>query len=148
MTTNFQDILAQLARQQSEMQAKITWLAQTLNDGVAKTKKSSVQKPDPFTGKHSDVWSFLAKFETWAKEQKDLTDDEKMIMSALSFMQGDAAVWAAPYVTQTVTSKRVGSDVKFPFKGDCNEFEEEFKTSFGAIDEEAEATSGKTEVAR
>jgi hypothetical protein len=137
----FSDLLHTLATQQAALQAQVLQLTQTLNSGSSETKstKSSIAKPEPFTGKATEVRPFLAFFQNWAGKQKDLKDGEDWIASALSFMHGEASDWAARFARQIAKAEEEGSEIPFPFGGDWDQFEAELKTRFGSIDEEGEA---------
>jgi hypothetical protein len=108
----------------------------------AKTKKSSVSKPEPFTGKSTEVRLFIANFKNWAAEQKDLGDRKQNIWSALSFLQGEAVIWAAPFTEKAMRvdlEEGKAAGVVYPFNGDFAEFEKRFKARFGSLNEQADA---------
>ena len=54
-------------------------------------------------------------------------------------MQGKAADWAARHANLIVKSHEPNLTQPFPFDGKWTQFEKEFKTRFGSVDEEAEA---------
>jgi hypothetical protein len=103
---------------------------------VTASSKSSVAKPEPFTGKSTEVRSFLANFKDWAVEQKDLGSDKRYIGSVLSYLQGEAATWAAPYTEKAIWADSVeGQEAQapYPFNGNYGEFEKQFKARFGSF---------------
>ena len=141
---NLGSLVQQMAQHQRNMQEQMTRLIEAM--GQPKPAKSSVAKPDPFTGKTTDVRCFLSLFKIWASSRKDLNTEPKLITAALSFMQGDAADWAARYANLAVKSNEEhardpvpANATPFPFDGTWEKFEKEFKTRFGSVDEEAEA---------
>jgi Retrotransposon gag protein len=139
--TSTSDTLRQIAEQQLALQTQITALVEAMNTNATRTtgSKSSTAKPEPFKGKASDVRRFLSFFKNWAASQTDMNSYQKSISAALSFMQEDAADWAARYADQAVQSGKENSTVAFPFNANWDEFEKQFKIRFGALDEEAEA---------
>jgi hypothetical protein len=73
------------------------------------SKAKSVQKPSPFKGEHgTDARRFLAAFTMWAMAQGTALNvvdqqgtaidrcDMEWIRAALSYLQDDASIWAAP----------------------------------------------------
>ncbi|KAK7448113.1 hypothetical protein VKT23_013872 [Stygiomarasmius scandens] len=150
--SDFTAVLTQLANQQVELQRQVTRMAENLANlpnntpapaAAAATsdpdKKSSTKKPEPFTGKVSNVQRFLSYFMNWAAKQNDIKNNADGISSALSFMQGDAADWGTCFAAQAAQSYKENATIHFPFEGKWENFEEEFKTRFGSLDEEAEA---------
>ena len=134
---NLGSLVQQMAQHQRDMQEQMTRLIETL--GQPKPDKTNTSKPDPFTGKANDVHRFLSLFKIWAASRSDLSTEEKTITSALSFMQGEAADWAARHANLIVKSHEPNSMQPFPFDGKWAQFEKEFKTRFGSVDEEGEA---------
>ncbi|KAF5334204.1 hypothetical protein D9758_017976 [Tetrapyrgos nigripes] len=101
--------------------------------------KFSMAKPEPFKGKAVDVRSFLASFRNWAGEQRDIAGNEqKMIQSALSFMQGEAGIWAAPYIEEAMAYDGTEQTTN-PFNRTWNAFVEVFKARFESLEEQADA---------
>ncbi|KAK7461755.1 hypothetical protein VKT23_008185 [Stygiomarasmius scandens] len=127
---NLGSLVQQMAQHQRDMQEQMTRLIETL--GQLKPDKTSTSKPDPFTGKANDVRCFLSLFKIWAASQSDLNTEEKNITSTLSFMQGEAADWAARHANLIVKSHEPNSMQPFPFDGKWAQFEKEFKTRFGS----------------
>jgi Retrotransposon gag protein len=139
--TSTADTLRLIADQQLALQNQITALVTAMNSNATRvaSSKSSTARPEPFKGKASDVRRFLSFFKNWAASQTDMNSYQKSISAALSFMQEDAADWAARHADLAVQSGKENSTVPFPFKADWDEFEKQFKIRFGAMDEEAEA---------
>ncbi|KAF5347840.1 hypothetical protein D9758_013823 [Tetrapyrgos nigripes] len=71
-------------------------------------------------------------------EQKDINTDPKMIRSALSFMQGEAATWAAPHIEEAMKALTSPANEAL-FGGVWATFKETFKAHFGSLDEQADA---------
>ncbi|KAF5370683.1 hypothetical protein D9758_002056 [Tetrapyrgos nigripes] len=128
VTTFFQRI----NQQQTQPQPQAHTISQN-------SDKSSMAKPESFKGKAVDVRSFLASFRNWAGEQRDIAGNEgKMIRSALSFMQGEAGIWAASYIEEAMAYDGTAQTVN-PFNGTWSAFVEAFKAQFGSLDEQADA---------
>jgi len=98
------DAMTQLAEAMATL-ANVSTMQLANNLGKAK----AVQKPSPFKGEQgSDARRFLAAFTMWAMaqgtvlnvvdQQGDAVDrrDLEWIRAALSYLTGDAAVWASP----------------------------------------------------
>ncbi|KAF5340179.1 hypothetical protein D9758_014977 [Tetrapyrgos nigripes] len=143
-----------VAQNQQRLQDQLSQLTQVVNTtatnpvpvpgtpriSVAReSEKSSVAKPEPFTGKLSDVRHFLSFFKKWAYKQKDIDDEKKSIATALSYLQGEAAEWVVRFTEQIAEAQKTNSIVEFLWEGRWDNFEEEFKTRFGSMDEEGEA---------
>ena len=73
---------------------------QNVVSDIAKNTNTNkgVGKPQNYDRKQSDdARCFLAAFELWAQGVQALADDEKKrIKSAISFLEGEAAIWATP----------------------------------------------------
>ncbi|KAK7448504.1 hypothetical protein VKT23_013765 [Stygiomarasmius scandens] len=153
--SNLTELVQQLAQQQVTLQQQVNRMAEALTRNqtpapaavaasatpttTSSSQKSSTAKPEPFVGKATDVRRFLSYFLNWASKQNDLPEESDVILSALSYMQGDAADWASRFIDQAMKSKQTNSEAKFPFEGKWDTFVQEFKTRFGSLDEEAEA---------
>ncbi|KAF5346636.1 hypothetical protein D9758_013204 [Tetrapyrgos nigripes] len=124
--------LQRINQQQTQPQPQAHTISQS-------SDKYSMAKPEPFKGKAVDVRSFLASFRNWAGEQRDIAGNEgKMIRSALSFMQGEAGIWAVPYIEEAMAYNRTNQTVNL-FNGTWSIFVEAFKAQFGSLDEQADA---------
>ncbi|EPT05670.1 hypothetical protein FOMPIDRAFT_1090233, partial [Fomitopsis schrenkii] len=108
--------------------------------------KSLIQKPSPYNGKSSpDARRFIAAFTLYAQESgtklnhtvtvgtetKWMSDDQKWIKTALSFLQDEAAVWATPHIEKMVTDQKAFAD--------WGAFTAAFKLRFETQDESADA---------
>jgi Retrotransposon gag protein len=109
------------------------------------SKAKAVQKPSPFKGEHgSDARRFLAAFTMWAMaqgtslnvvdQQGNAVDrrDMEWIRAALSFLQDDASVWAAPAMEEF-------ADGGVPFNDNWQRFRTQFKARFETVDEAVDA---------
>ena len=69
---------------------------QTVVQGLSTNK--GVSKPQNYDGKSSeDARRFLAAFELWSQDIPRLAHNgPERIKSAISFLEGDAAIWATP----------------------------------------------------
>lgn len=155
--TMSQETINALIAGQTQMQQALTALTQavtTLTTTVnnrqqgtpERTLDKALQKPMPFKGNSSaDARRFLAAFSTYAMTTGSLLnnatadgayapDDRKWIVSALTFLQDEAAIWATPYletVAEAEVAKRPFQDSWATFKAD---FRSRFETSNEAVD--------------
>ena len=60
------------------------------------------------------------------------------IQVALSFLEGEAAIWGSRYAKK-IYNYNNREEEDFPFNGKWKTFEKEFKAWFGSLDEELEA---------
>ncbi|KAJ3851638.1 hypothetical protein EV368DRAFT_12036, partial [Lentinula lateritia] len=86
----------------------------------------SVGKPQNYNKKRGEnIQCFLAAFELWANSVlTHSTDCKKKITSAITYLEGDAAIWATP-ISKTINKSK--------------EFVTAFKTRFEATDASANA---------
>lgn len=152
-----QETINALIAGQTQMQQALTALTQavttlttTVNnrqqEAPGRTLDKALQKPTPFKGSSSaDARRFLAAFSTYAmttgnllnNPQADGTytpDERKWIVSALTFLQDEAAIWATPYlekVAEANVANRPFQDSWATFKTD---FRSRFETSNEAVD--------------
>jgi hypothetical protein len=109
------------------------------------SKAKAVQKPSPFGGEHgSDAHRFLAAFTMWAMAQGtslNVVDqqgntinrrDMEWIHAALSYLQDDTSIWAAPAMEEF-------ADGGVPFDNDWQRFCAQFKVRFETVDEAVDA---------
>ena len=109
------------------------------------SKAKAVQKPAAFKGEQgSDARRFLAAFTMWAlaqgtalnvvDQQGDPVDsrDREWIRAALSYLQDDAAIWAAPSMEKFANGG-------VPFDGQWATFRDQFKARFETVDEAVDA---------
>jgi hypothetical protein len=117
--------------------------AMSLANNLSKAK--AVQKPSPFKGEHgSDARRFLAAYDMWATAQGtalNTVDREgnpvarkemEWIRAALSYLQDDASIWAAP-------SMEIFASGGVPFDGLWETFRAQFKARFETVDEAVDA---------
>jgi len=117
----------------------------TLHLATNVSRASSVMRPTPFRGESGDdARRFLAAFTMWAMAQgtgMNVVDEQgnavgrrnvEWIRAALSFMQDDAAIWAAPAMEQFAAGT-------VPFGSDWARFHAEFKARFETVDEAVDA---------
>ena len=109
------------------------------------SKAKAVQKPAAFKGEQgSDARRFLTAFTMWAlaqgtalnvvDQQGDPVDsrDREWIRAALSYLQDDAAIWAAPSMEKFANGG-------VPFDGQWATFRDQFKARFETVDEVVDA---------
>jgi hypothetical protein len=109
------------------------------------SKAKLVQKPSLFKGEHgTDVHRFLAAFTMWAMAQGTALNvvdqqgtavdhrDMEWICAALSYLQNDTSIWAAPAMEEF-------ADGGIPFGGLWVTFQEQFKARFETVDEAVDA---------
>ncbi|KAJ3991213.1 hypothetical protein F5050DRAFT_1716272 [Lentinula boryana] len=98
------NLIGQLARQQSELQTVVSSMVGNIN-----TNKG-ISKPQPYDGKRSnDACRFIAAFELWANGVQTLrTNEGECIKSAISFLEGDVAIWATP-VSENISQVASGA---------------------------------------
>ena len=134
------DVIAQLAQAMTTL-ANVSTMQ--LANNLSKAK--AVQKPSPFKGEQgSDARRFLAAFTMWGMAQGtalnvvdqhgDAVDrrDMEWICAALSYMQDDASVWAAPAMEEFANGG-------VPFGNRWDTFREQFKARFETVDEAVDA---------
>jgi len=127
------------------------------------TGRSVIARPEPFKSGSNDARRFIHFFTVWARAQGPplnttnaagtQADHAQWILHALSLLQGEAAVWAVPYlqsIEQNTTSaaaaaaaqaagQPVPAIVPFPFGQDWSTFLSVFKARFQAGDDQAHA---------
>ncbi|KAK7461267.1 hypothetical protein VKT23_008442 [Stygiomarasmius scandens] len=125
--SNLTELVQQLTQQQVALQQQVNHMAEALTrnptpapataaaSATPSLQKSSTAKPEPFVGKATDIQQSLSYFLNWASKQNDLPEESDVILSALSYMQGDAADWASCFINQAMKSKQANSKTKFPF---------------------------------
>jgi hypothetical protein len=109
------------------------------------SKVKAVQKPTPFKGDQgSDAHRFLAAFTMWAMaqgtalnvvdQQGNAVDrrDLEWIHAALSYLQGEAAIWASPAMEEFANGG-------VPFHSQWETFCDQFKVRFKTVDEAVDA---------
>ncbi|KAJ3871755.1 hypothetical protein F5051DRAFT_445864 [Lentinula edodes] len=81
----------------------------------------------------------VAAFELWANSIPTLSmNHKKKITSAITYLEGDAAIWATP-ISETINRSSItGSGVAFPYDT-WEEFVTAFKTPFETTDASADA---------
>ena len=143
--------LRNLAASQSDMQKVL----QSLLDARAvappqqavRTPKNPIARPEPFKGASTDARRFLQFFTAWARGEgpplnSDTGANEKQwITAALSFMQGEASIWAAQYLQEIEahTVDPTNALKPFPFGAQWSEFLAAYRLRFQAVDDTEEA---------
>ena len=108
----------------------------------------AVARPEPFKTRSGDARRFLQYFTLWARAQGPPLNDKpggtpyepQWIASFLSFLQGEAAVWAVPYlqgIEAYHSDTAVPKATEFPCNGSWASFVQEFKDRFQAADDAA-----------
>lgn len=130
---DIQNLIAQLVNNQTQLQSAV----QNIANHVSTNK--GVSKPQNYDGKRSDdARRFLAAFELWVSGIPALADEEKRIKSAISFLEGDAAIWATPIsenISQ-VAGNVPGVTLLYPT---WNTFRDAFKGRFETVNAEVDA---------
>jgi rRNA maturation endonuclease Nob1 len=126
LNQNLQDALRDLAQNQAQLQ-------QTLADTVSRRAST---KPVPYTGKRGeDARRFLASFNLWASVHfPNVADYQDKIRAAIALLEGDAAIWATPFV-ETINT---GVAANYPW-ADWATFEAAFRTRFETSNSVADA---------
>lgn len=134
--------VATLATEVGNTNANVAALA-TTQTTTTQSNKSTVEKPTNFEGKDSEgARMFRSVFWLWAQDSQRFandTDARRLIVSALSFMRGEAAVWARPYLETAATVATATSPRPKVFDDDWDKFIEAFKAKFEPIDAQMEA---------
>lgn len=128
-----QNLISQLASNQTVLQTTLTSIVNSLN-----TNKG-VGKPQNYDGKRSnDAHRFLAAFELWSSGIPSLASDQQnCIKSAISFLEGDAAIWATPISEKIsqVGKGTTGVTLAYPtWESFTNTFEGHFETIDAVVD--------------
>ena len=150
---NMMNAITQLTTAVQTLAARPAPPAPTVNATVnANREVAFVEKPAGFHGKDSaSARLFRAAFSIYARGQPDkyaardvngalihaagggyAADSTKWILGALSFMHGDAAEWARPYIEAAAENRPI-------FNNSRVDFWDAFKKRFEPIDEKAEA---------
>lgn len=97
-------------------------------------------KPQNYDGKRSDdAWRFLAAFELWSHQIPSLrSDDEKRIKSAISYLEGEAAIWATPISENISNVDRGVLGATLAYRT-WDSFKDAFKGRFETVDAEVDA---------
>jgi hypothetical protein len=156
-------LLAAIAQSQAMMTQHIGTLTQamaTMTQGIAtmaaarptiNVSTQALEKPEKYKGKIGpDARRFLTSFTVWAastqghmnQQQADgsyLRDDQIWIRTALTFMQGDAAIWAQPFLEDYMKAVSNPPTALFPFRGDWNVFRDAFLKRWDSPAEKQEA---------
>jgi hypothetical protein len=108
-------------------------------------------RPEPFKGGSADARRFLQFYNLWGRskgkplnDENNAADPEQWIMHALAFFQGEAAMWASPYLQaierhHTEASRSAGQAnaviTPFPFNSSRSDFTDAFKARFMVADD-------------
>lgn len=128
----------QLIANQNLIQQALTRISNAAPTNTVNASKV-VSKPQVYNGKRGeDARQFIAAFELWAGNNPTLTGSyQKKIKAAVSFLEGDAAIWATPY-TETINQHNADPTIAFPFNS-WNMFQQAFKARFETADAEVDA---------
>lgn len=133
MSADLAQALHALVQNQQGLQTALTSLLS--QSGNAK----GVAKPSNYDGKRGDdARRFLAAFNLYADNIPSLSDYKKRITSAISFLEGDAAIWATPFSEAIHASIAPNSIVAYPFVA-WADFEAAFKNRFETTDATTDA---------
>ncbi|KAE9396256.1 hypothetical protein BT96DRAFT_1040613 [Gymnopus androsaceus JB14] len=121
-------LIQQLAQNQTSFQNAISTIV-----GNTNTSKG-VGKPQNYDGKQSDdAHCFLAAFELWAQGIPSFSDEEKLIKSAISFLEGEAAIWATP-ISENISQVKAGTQGVTLLYPAWSNFKDAFKARFETTD--------------
>ena len=119
-------------------QTNLQKVLSTLTNQLSTNK--GVSKPQNYEGKRSDdACRFMAAFELWARGVPALANsDQERIKSAISFLEGEAAIWATP-ISENISQV----DAKVPnvtlVYTTWGGFKDAFKARFETVDAVADA---------
>ncbi|KAF5366475.1 hypothetical protein D9757_013598 [Collybiopsis confluens] len=127
-----QDVLRainDLAANQAALQQVVTDVVTSMNNN------KGVSKPHNYNGVGSeDARRFLAAFEVWAQgvpNLRSLTGNEP-VKSAISFLEGDAAIWATP-IAENISAHTSNNNVPLTYP-DWADFRAAFTARFETAD--------------
>lgn len=155
MATAIATLATNQATLTTEVIQVVQWLSNltvTVNTPSQVSATKVVEKPAHFDGKGSEkarqfrnvfvVWAYnnprvFGQYDTIGASILDqqgvhMYDGDKMITSALSFIDGDAAIWARPYIEKLAEEQHV-------FNSSWPDFIAAYKTKFEPINEQSEA---------
>ena len=112
--------------------------------------KTTIARPEPYKTRSEDARRFINYFTLWARSQgqplntapNGTMNPEQWISSFLSLLQGEAAVWAVPYLQKIEAHTSDTANPRthlFPAGGNWDTFLTEFKQRFQAVDDAAVA---------
>jgi hypothetical protein len=126
------EAIASLAMNQNNLQTTFAALLENMS-----TNKN-VAKPQNYDGKQGEeARRFLASFELYANSIPSLKNHQKRIPAAISFLTGDAALWATT-ITEAINHSTEAENNNFPYHS-WEEFIEAFKARFETADAEVDA---------
>jgi hypothetical protein len=111
----------------------------------------SLEKPEKYKGKIGpDARRFLTTFTVWAFSTGGQLNrqnaqghyeriDESWIRVALTFLQGEAAIWAQPYLEEVMGAASAPPTAVFPFGGNWDTFRKAFLKRWDSPAEKQEA---------
>lgn len=108
---------------------------------VNNTREVKIGKVEPFSGERGTLKVFLAKLQIYfANNAGRITTEADKVMTASSFLTGDAMRWFAPYVTnrlesseEQITPETINYFSSFAY------FEEKLNQLYGTVNEELDA---------
>ena len=123
------NVMAQMSQTQRALQNTVRDMTKAIS-----TNKG-VSKPQNYDGKRSEeARRFLPAFELWSQGVPDLVaDEQKRIQSAISFLEGEAAIWATPIAENIsqVVKQMAGITLAYPT---WQSFIDAFKARFETVD--------------
>ena len=142
------DTLHALLQNQQALQAAIQGLVAQMaaapTHASASASKDVISRPTPFKTGTKDARRFISAFTLWARSKgsplnlNGVPDQKQWISSALSFLEGDAALWAVPHL-QAIESHHQDASTPFPFSSTWAVFVETFNRRFQAGDDITQA---------
>ena len=145
-----QAALATLTTQVANLTTQVATLANNPPVAPIVRRSTYVQKPATYDGKTpTDARRFLAAYKAWAVDQGDglkkaafaggmVNDEKRWILTACSFLTGEAADWATSIVE--------GMEKTPPPYATYDEFVKAFRTRFETVDEAADALKALNEL--
>ena len=126
-----QTLIANQQALQMAIQGLVAQMAATPTQASASASKDAISRPTPFKTGAKDARRFISAFTLWARSKgsplnnNGVPDQKQWISSALSFLEGDAALWAVPH-PQAIESHHENPNTPFPFSTTWATFVETF----------------------
>ena len=155
MDSELAQLLKALVDNQNQTSLRIEQLLKDKPSTAEVRSTSSMARPEPFKSGSNDARHFIHFFTLWARSKgaplnKDGAHDHKQwIIHALALLQGEALVWAVPFIQaieSNTTTMAAATAVApggvpvaitpFPFSENWETFVTEFKTRFQAADDQ------------
>ena len=136
-TTNDRDIASILARIE-ELEGQV---AEAHSNNTSQQKEVKIGKVEPFSGERGTLKVFLAKLRIYFSNNSGrIVTEQDKVLTASSFLTGEAMRWFAPYVTERIENNDEQLSVEtIQLFSSFAYFEEKLHQLFGSVNEELEA---------